>query len=149
MKHLKKQVLIWYSPAQMYALVTDVARYAEFLPGCSSSTVLETSTDGMKAELGLSVVGVKQTFTTCNRHVLNERVDMELVDGPFSRLEGHWRFAPVGDGQSCKINLDLHYAFSSAALGAVIGPVFDRLASSLIDAFVKRAEVVYGEQHGQ
>ena len=149
MKHLKKQVLIWYSPAQMYALVTDVARYAEFLPGCASSRVIESHEEGMTAELGLSVVGVKQTFTTRNQHVLNERVDMVLVDGPFSKLEGHWQFVPLGDGQSCKIHLDLHYAFSSAALGALIGPVFDRLASSLVDAFVKRAEVVYGGQHGQ
>jgi ribosome-associated toxin RatA of RatAB toxin-antitoxin module len=38
----------------------------------------------------------------------------------------------------------LDYAFRSAALAALVGPVFDKIAGSLVDAFVKRAEQVYG-----
>jgi len=73
-------------------------------------------------------------------------VQLKLVKGPFSKLEGQWQFLPVGDGQSraCKVVLDLHYGFDSATLSALIGPVFDKIAGSLVDAFVKRAEQVYG-----
>jgi ribosome-associated toxin RatA of RatAB toxin-antitoxin module len=144
MKHVHKQVLIWYSPAQMYALVTDVARYPEFLPWCSSACVIEQTPDGMTAQLGLSLAGVKQQFATRNTHVRDQKVGVELIDGPFSRLHGDWTFAPIGDGQACKVTLDLKYAFSSAALSALIGPVFDKVAATLVDAFVKRAEQVYG-----
>lgn len=144
MKHVHKEVLIWYSPAQMYGLVTDVARYPEFLPWCVSSRVLEASDHGMLAELGLSVAGVKQKFTTRNMHVPNQQVDMELVDGPFSQLHGHWTFVPIGENQACKVTLDLKYSFSSQALATLVGPVFDKVAATLVDAFVNRAEQVYG-----
>ena len=71
---------------------------------------------------------------------------MHLVNGPFSRLDGEWRFVPLADGtqRACRVELVLHYGFDNAALGALVGPVFDRIAGSLVDAFVKRAEQVYG-----
>jgi ribosome-associated toxin RatA of RatAB toxin-antitoxin module len=144
MKHVHKQVLIWYSPAQMYALVTDVARYPEFLPWCASAAVIQERPDGMTARLGLSLAGVKQQFTTQNTHVPDEKVSMELLDGPFSKLHGVWTFASIGDGLSCKVTLDLTYAFSSTTLSALVGPVFDKVAATLVDAFVQRAEQVYG-----
>ncbi|CAM5788228.1 type II toxin-antitoxin system RatA family toxin [Ottowia pentelensis] len=146
MKSVHKSVLIWYSPAEMYALVTDVARYPEFLPWCDHARVLSETETGMTAEVGIAFKGVKQSFTTRNEHVPEREVRMHLVDGPFSRLEGDWRFMPVGDGtqRACRIDLKLDYGFSNAVLAAVVGPVFDRIATSMVDAFVKRAEQVYG-----
>jgi ribosome-associated toxin RatA of RatAB toxin-antitoxin module len=41
------------------------------------------------------------------------------------------------------VELTLNYAFSSALLGKLVGPVFDKIAATLVDAFVKRAEQVY------
>ena len=77
-----------------------------------------------------------------------ESLDMQLVDGPFSRLEGTWLFLPLprpGSEQlACKIEFDLRYAFASKALEAVVSPVFDRVANTFVDSFVRRAEVVYG-----
>ena len=71
---------------------------------------------------------------------------MKLVKGPFSKLDGTWTFDPVGDNsqRACKITLSLEYGFANATLAAVVGPVFDKIAASLVDAFVKRAEQVYG-----
>jgi len=146
MKTVHKSVLIWYSAEEMFALVTDVARYPEFLPWCDRAAVLEQDAQGMKAEVGIAFGGIHQTFTTRNDHVPGRKVAMKLVDGPFSRLDGHWNFTPVGNEQqrACKVELDLHYSFKNAALAALVGPVFDRIAGSLVDAFVKRAEQVYG-----
>ena len=146
MKTVHKSVLIWYSAEEMFALVTDVARYPEFLPWCDRAAVLERDAQGMKAEVGIAFGGIHQTFTTRNDHVPGRKVAMKLVDGPFSRLDGHWNFTPVGSAEqrACKVELDLHYSFKNAALAALVGPVFDRIAGSLVDAFVKRAEQVYG-----
>jgi ribosome-associated toxin RatA of RatAB toxin-antitoxin module len=145
MKTVHKSVLIWYSAEEMFALVTDVDRYPEFLPWCNHAAVLETTPSGMKAEIGISFAGVRQTFVTRNVHVPGRQVDLELVEGPFSKLEGHWRFTPVGDAgqRACKVELDLDYGFRSRTLAAVVGPVFDKIAGSLVEAFVKRAEQVY------
>lgn len=146
MKTVQKSVLIWYSPQEMFDLVTAVERYPEFLPWCDRAQVLARGADGMTAEVGIALGGIRQTFVTRNVHVPGERVQMHLVKGPFSQLEGDWRFLPVGDGsqRACKVELQLNYGFSSAALAALVGPVFDRIAATMVDAFVKRAEQVYG-----
>ena len=146
MKNIHKTVLIWYSPEEMFRLVTDVARYPEFLPWCDHAQVKEVTPDGMVAEIGLRLSGLHQSFTTRNTHVQGREVQMQLVDGPFSKLSGGWTFHPVGDGsqRACKVELNLHYGFSSSTLSALVGPVFDKIASTLVDAFVQRAEKVYG-----
>jgi ribosome-associated toxin RatA of RatAB toxin-antitoxin module len=146
MKTVQKSVLIWFSAAEMFALVTDVAHYPEFLPWCDHARVLETDAHGMKAEVGISFSGIRQTFTTRNEHVPGREVRMQLVDGPFSALDGLWTFSPVGNGEqrACRVELKLNYGFRNAALAALVGPVFDKIAGSLVDAFVKRAEQVYG-----
>lgn len=146
MKNVHKSVLIWYSAPEMFALVTDVQHYPDFLPWCDHASVLATEPEGMKAQIGIAFGGIHQTFTTRNRHVEGREVHIRLVDGPFSHLEGHWKFIPIGqDGQrACKIDLQLEYSFKNAGLAALVGPVFDKIAGNLVDAFVKRAEHVYG-----
>jgi ribosome-associated toxin RatA of RatAB toxin-antitoxin module len=146
MKTVHKSVLIWYTAEEMYALVTDVASYPQFLPWCDRTRVLDADDAGMTAEIGLSFGGMRQKFTTRNMHVPGREVRLKLVDGPFSNLDGIWKFEPVGEAgeRACRVELDLSYGFSNFALQAVVGPVFDKVASSLVEAFVKRAEQVYG-----
>ncbi len=148
MKQVKKSVLLWYSPQEMYDLVTGIEDYPVFLPWCASADVLERHDDGVTARLGLAYMGVKHAFTTRNEHVTAESVIVKLVDGPFSLLDGTWFFRPLGrpgsDQQACKIEFDLRYAFSSPALETVVSPVFDKVANTFVDSFVKRAEAVYG-----
>lgn len=146
MKNVNKSVLIWYSPEEMFDLVTAVEKYPEFLPWCDRARVVEEDSTGMVAEVGIAFGGIRQSFVTRNTHEPGRRVQMHLLKGPFSRLEGDWQFLPVGDGsqRACKVELKMNYGFGSAALAAVVGPVFGRIAGSLVDAFVKRAEQVYG-----
>lgn len=146
MKTVHKSVLIWYSADEMFGLVTDVEAYPRFLPWCDHAAVLSRDEHGMNAEVGIAFGGIHQKFTTRNEHVPGRQVDLTLVDGPFSKLEGHWRFTPVGQAgeRACKVELSLNYAFRSNTLATLVGPVFDRIAGSLVDAFVKRAEQVYG-----
>jgi ribosome-associated toxin RatA of RatAB toxin-antitoxin module len=96
--------------------------------------------------VGISLSGIRQTFVTRNLHDPGRRVQMKLVKGPFSRLDGDWHFHGVGDGsqRASRVELQLNYGFDSAPLAALVGPVFDRIAGSMVDAFVKRAEQVYG-----
>ena len=155
MKTVHKSVLIWYSADEMFALVTDVASYPEFLPWCDQAAVLQQDEQGMTAKVGIGLGGLKQSFTTRNQHVPGREVSMELVDGPFSKLDGRWQFTPLeGPGaggtdgapqRACKVEFTLRYDFSSMALAALVGPVFDKIAGSFVDAFVKRAGQVYSE----
>jgi ribosome-associated toxin RatA of RatAB toxin-antitoxin module len=148
MKHVTKSVLLWYSPREMYDLVTAVEDYPSFLPWCDRAEVVEHHPEGVVARLGLAYMGVHHTFTTRNENLPAESVNVKLVDGPFSLLDGTWLFRPLGapgsEAKACKIEFDLRYAFASKALETVISPVFDRVANSFVDSFVKRAEAVYG-----
>ncbi len=145
MKTVKKSVLIWYSPAEMYRLVIDVDSYPQFLPWCDKARVVAHEENGMLAEIGMAFSGIHQTFSTRNKHVVDRQVIIDLVNGPFSQLEGEWNFLPLGENQrACKVELSLTYGFDNT-LGRLISPVFDKIAGSMVDAFVKRAKQVYGE----
>jgi len=147
MKTVHKSVLLWFSAQEMYALVIDVPRYPEFLPWCDKTRVVEQHENGMTAEIGISISGIHHAFVTRNEHTEPTRVTLKLVNGPFSDLYGEWSFTAIGDGseRACKVDLVLHYGFSNAVLSKLVGPVFDKIAATLVDAFVKRAEQVYGE----
>ncbi|MFT4190977.1 MAG: type II toxin-antitoxin system RatA family toxin [Comamonas sp.] len=162
MKTVDKSVLIWYSPQQMFELVADVEHYPQFLPWCDQARVVERHADGLTGEVGMKLGAIHQSFTTRNTHVVegdSRKLVMDLVKGPFSKLHGEWLFSPVGPASAstsalaaasapaltaCKVTLKLSYGFSNFALAAVVGPVFEKIAASMVDAFVKRAEQVYG-----
>jgi ribosome-associated toxin RatA of RatAB toxin-antitoxin module len=148
MKHVRKSVLLWYSAREMFDLVTDFHNYPQFLPWCDSAELVEQHEDGVTARLGLAYMGVRHTFSTRNHNVPGERVAIQLVDGPFTMLDGTWVFVPLGGADAprpaCKIEFDMRYGFSSGALESVLSPVFDRVANTFVDSFVTRAEVVYG-----
>jgi ribosome-associated toxin RatA of RatAB toxin-antitoxin module len=155
MKTVHKSVLIWYSAEEMFALVTDVTKYPQFLPWCNHARILSRESDGLTAEVGMAISGIRQSFVTKNTHTEGRKVRLSLVKGPFSHLSGEWCFQPLVDNaaipgvdgatdqRACRVDLTLDYRFDNRALATLIGPVFDRIAGSLVDAFVKRAEQVY------
>jgi len=144
MHKVQRSVLVPYSAAQMFDLVADVEKYPEFMPWCGGAEVQSRTEHGMQASIMISFAGMKQRFTTRNTHHHPDRIDLELVDGPFSMLVGHWQFQALAD-DACKVLFTLEYAFSSRPLEMVVGPVFNRIATSFIDSFTKRAQAVYGE----
>ncbi len=156
MKRVHKSILLWYSPREMYDLVVAVDRYPQFLPWCERAEVLDHHGDTMTARLHLAYAGVRHAFTTRNTHEPPRSVLVQLVDGPFSMLDGMWQFQPIGragaaagddaDPSACRIEFELDYAFANRALEAVLSPVFDKIANTLVDHFVRRAEQVYGSR---
>lgn len=143
METVERSALVSYTPAEMYALVSDIKSYPQFLPWCNAAEVISTETDTVTARIDIAVSGVARSFTTCNRHQPNKMIEMHLVDGPFSQLQGCWQFDPLGDA-ACKTSLFMRYEFSNRMLGLVIGPVFSHIANSMVDAFHQQAIAVYG-----
>ena len=70
-------------------------------------------------------------------------MSIDLVEGPFRMLHGSWTFTDLG-GAGCKIELSMRYEFASVLLEKLVGPVFGYIAGNLVEAFVRRAQVVYG-----
>jgi ribosome-associated toxin RatA of RatAB toxin-antitoxin module len=142
MAQVEKTVLVPYSAAQMFALVDDVESYPQFLPWCGGVDLIERSESTTQATLHINYHGVKQNFTTSNAKQFPSRMDITLVDGPFSHLEGHWQFTALTES-ACKVEFRLQYTFANAVLEKLIAPVFSHIAATFVDAFVARAEESY------
>lgn len=142
---VQKSALVQYSAADMFDLVNDVEAYPQFLPWCRSAQVLSRNDDEVRATIEIAKGAVHKSFTTMNRLQRGKMIDIRLLDGPFKRLDGFWRFQGLAEN-ACKVSLDLDFEFASRTLGMVVGPVFSQIANSLVDAFCKRALDVYGRR---
>lgn len=134
-----KSVLVHRPAATMFALVDDVERYPEFLPWCSRSVVYERTPEVTRACIDIDYHGLTSQISTLNRKRPPERMDLEFVEGPFDQFRGHWRFVALGEA-GCRVEFALDYAFSNAAIDALLGPVFGNIMETLVDRFVARAE---------
>ena len=144
MRSVNRSALVPYKAQEMFVLVDDVAAYPEFLPWCSSAEVHSRSDDVVEATLELQKGAVSKTFTTRNTRREFEAIELALVGGPFKHLRGGWRFKDLGDAGS-KVSLDLEFEFESRLTDMVFGPFFEETCNSLVDAFSKRAAVVFGD----
>jgi len=144
MASVQKSVLVPYSAAQMFELVEAIEDYPRFLPWCGGATILERTQVETLARIDINYHGVRAHFTTANRSRPPERIVIELRDGPFRRLDGTWQFRALAATAS-KVELDLRYEFASSVMERLIGPVFGHIAHTFVDAFVRRAEIVYGK----
>jgi len=152
MHSVHRSVLVPYSDAQMFDLVRDVDRYPQFLPWCPATCVqvpevaadpAAAGTEIVQARVDIAYLGARSHFTTRNTNRRPASIDLDLIDGPFRSLRGRWHFLALGAG-ACKVSLELDYGFAPGLLGRAIAPVFEHVANSLIDAFVARAQDLYG-----
>lgn len=142
MTAIHRSALLPFSDQQLYALVNDVEAYPQYMDGCVGSQVLRSEAHEMEARLDLARGGIKQSFTTLNQLKPHECIHLTLVDGPFDRFDGVWRFEALAE-QACKITLDLEFTVKSSLLSVAAAHLFDRVAGSLVDAVVARAQTVY------
>lgn len=143
MRRAKRNALVPYTPGQMFTLVDRAEDYPEFLPWCSSATVHHRDETSVDATLEMRRAGLSKSFRTRNTQVFAEHIRIELADGPFQTLEGDWTFTPVGE-TGCRVELDIRFEFESAMLDRLLGHFFEDTLNSLVDAFTRRAEDVYG-----
>ena len=137
MPQISRTALVPYSAEQMYQLVNDVQSYPQFLPGCTGSRILESTPGQMTAAVDVSKAGISKTFTTSNQSIL-----MNLVDGPFKKLIGGWKFTPLSQ-EACRIEFHLDFEFTNKLIELAFGRVFKELAANMVQAFTVRAKEVY------
>ena len=140
---VEKSVLIGHSATKMYGLVADVDAYPQFLPWCSGTEVRQLDAQRAAATLHVNYHGLRLNFTTENQMEKGALIDMTLMNGPFKHLDGFWRFVPLAE-DACKIEFRLNYELSGKLMERLAGPVFNHIANTLVEVFVKRARALYG-----
>ena len=144
MSEISRSALLPYPARFMYDIVNQVEDYPEFLPWCGGARLHQADDTSLEASIKISVAGVEQWFKTRNSMVPGESIEIELVDGPFKRLQGHWTFTPL-DQAGCKIELVLAFEFKRGIAASVIAPAFTRIANTLVDSFCQRAQELHGK----
>lgn len=139
---IDKTALVMHPAARMFHLVNDVARYPEFLPWCADTEIHEATGDQILASMDIAKGGVRHRLTTRNQLLLPDTIEMSLVDGPFRNLSGRWHFKSLDDN-ACKVILTLEFEFSGSLSRMTFGPVFNQAATTMVDAFCRRADELY------
>jgi ribosome-associated toxin RatA of RatAB toxin-antitoxin module len=136
-----KTALVAHSAEAMFDLIEAAENYPRFLPWCHSATILERTDTTVAAQIVVNYHGVRFTIVTRNPKRRPEWLGVDMEQGPFRRFSGNWHLTPLGpDG--CKVEFRLHYDFASPVLARAAGPVFDRIANTLVDAFVAHASTL-------
>ncbi len=127
----------------MFALVKDVESYPRFLPWCHSAKILQEVDQQVCAEIVVARLGIRQPFSTCNRYEQDKWMSLELKEGPFRHLRGAWTFTALRH-DACKVELEMEFEFAGGMINKAFGSVFHHVANTLVSAFCKQAEEVYG-----
>jgi len=142
--YIDKSAIVPFSTDDMFALVNDIANYPKFLPWCKSVTVHSNTDSKIVATISMGGAGLEKSFTTSNVIKPGERIEMQLLEGPFNHLQGGWNFYTLGDA-GCKISLKLNFEIYNPLLRMSLEPVFTKIANTLVDAFVERANELHGK----
>lgn len=142
MTHVFYEISEPYSAKQMFDLVNDIDSYPKFVPDCANAGVLQRDDNLIKAFIEVEKLGFKKKFITLNRLTEPSKIEMVLIDGPFSKLQGTWNFSALSDSE-CKISFDLTFEFKNKLLDITFTPLFKELMGNMVHAFSYRAKQVY------
>jgi len=132
-----------YPAELMYAVVSDVDKYPQFLPWVVALRVLARKPDGMSAEMAVGYGGLRERYTSDIKLTpAIHRIDVIQTSGPFKVLENHWQFTPRGDGQECEVTFSILFEFKSRLLHSVAGVKFEKVMLKMADAFEARAKEI-------
>jgi ribosome-associated toxin RatA of RatAB toxin-antitoxin module len=138
MTEIERSALMPYPARVMYDIVNDVEHYPEFLPWCGATRIEHQDEHSMVAAILMQAAGLNHWFKTGNSMVQGERIDISLLEGPFSKLDGSWLFTPI-NSDGCKIELVLNFEIKHNLARAIIAPAFSRIANTLVESFCNRA----------
>jgi ribosome-associated toxin RatA of RatAB toxin-antitoxin module len=140
---LKRNVLVPYSARQMFELVNDIEEYPRFLPWCHQSSILSKTETEVTASLDIAWKGIHKSFTTRNTLTPYNSIVITLITGPLKHMEGTWHFHAI-EQHGCKVLLNLEFEFTGNFTDILFQPIFQHIANTLVEAFVKRAAELYG-----
>ena len=132
-----------YTPEQLFTLVGDVGRYAEFLPWVVAVRVRSSTETETIADLVVGFTAFKERFTSKVTKQAPDRITVDYIEGPLKYLKNEWRFEPAPGGGSI-VYFSVDFAFKSRIFETIAGQMFDRALRRMTGAFEARAADLYG-----
>ncbi len=146
MPSIREQRIMPYSAEQMFDLVADVARYAEFLPWVAATRVRSDDGSEMIADMLVGFKSLREKFTSKVDKVRPEEIRVHYLDGPMRDLDNVWRFRAV-DEQSCEVDFSVSFSFRNPLFEKLAGQYVDKAFRKMVAAFEERAAALYGSSN--
>ena len=138
---VQRSALVAHPAQRIFDLIEAAEDYPTFLPWCASATILQRDDSVVVARIEVAWHGVRFGFVTRNPKRSPEWMAIGLEEGPFRHFRGEWHLTPL-TAWGCRVQFDLDYEFDAALLGRLAAPVFDKATTTLVDAFVRRADAL-------
>lgn len=143
MTEIHRTALVPHSAETLYNLINDVGSYPQFLDGVVEAQALESTETEMVGRMVIRKAGIERTLVTRNQLERPHRIQLQLVEGPLKTLSGLWTLTPLGD-DGCRVSLDMSFETDGRLMAMAFGPILRQLADRMVDAFVQRANELYG-----
>ena len=138
---VKRSALLALPAAHMFDVIEAAEHYPAFLPWCVGAHILSRDDETVSADMQVRLAGMNFEMRTRNPKRRPTYMAIHLERGPFRRFEGEWALTVLAP-EACKVAFTLDYEFDSTFMTHAAGPVFKRIADSMVDAFVQRARAV-------
>ena len=145
--NVQRSALVALPAAHVFDVIEAAEHYPLFLPWCSGARIVLRDDNVVSADLQVRWAGMHFEMRTRNPKLRPTQMAIHLEQGPqqppFQRFEGQWTLTPLAP-DACKVAFALDYEFASAWVSKAASPVFNRIADTLVDAFVRRAQAQSG-----
>lgn len=135
---VRRSALVAQPATHLFDLIEAAEHYPHFLPWCAGASIVSRDEGMVSADIRVRWGGMNFEMRTRNPKQRPEYMAIHLERGPFRRFEGEWRLTALTP-EACKVAFVLDYDFDSALMTRAAGPMFNRIADTLVDAFVQRA----------
>jgi coenzyme Q-binding protein COQ10 len=132
-----------YTPEQMFALVADIGRYAEFLPWVQAMRIQKVEGNVITADMIVGFKMVRERFTSRVTLTPATKVHVDYISGPLKYLKNDWIFRPAPDG-ACDVDFSVDFEFKNKMFERLAGMFFHEAFRRMVASFEARAAQIYG-----
>jgi coenzyme Q-binding protein COQ10 len=144
MLHYHRIEVLHYQATDLFKLVIDVENYPKFVPWCVAARIVERQPNMLRAELLVKFKGIIYKYVSLIKFQEFELISIEQFSGPFAHLNSKWQFSEI-EAHKTKLELAIDFSFKSSLLNKLSQIFFNSVSKRMSDAFIKRAQELYGQ----
>ncbi len=137
----KETKILAFAPEKLFALVSDVARYPDFLPWVAHARVYNVEESSFLADLTMGHHWFSDTYTSHVTFKAYKWVHAQHVKGPFKHLTTDWIFKEALGGGTC-VDFSITFELQSLVFQTLLESFFAHACQEILTAFEERARVL-------
>ena len=121
---------------EVYKQISNFENYSSYVPGCSSSTLLEKNDEFEIGELEFNFL--LNNYSIKSRNVLSDNaIKIEQIEGPFNFFNGEWTITQNEDDKT-EVTFKGEFELPFLLNNLLSANIIDTFCGLVIDAFIER-----------